>query len=146
METQKINKRYVNSKWVVEYEFRISYKSCEPNVGFFHFFVLPFLVWFWSFLYDFLFVVQYLFSFCQRLRHLFLRPPSFSNLDDWWEFHHCWTTMAETHQKRSLHPPYCHQFLIRCQVFRLKKEQDKNRENVLFLQVFKLNFDFWIID
>ena len=55
------------------------------------FFFLPFLVWFWSFLYDFLFVVQYLFSFCQRLRHLFLRPPSFSNLDDWWEFHHCWT-------------------------------------------------------
>ena len=96
------------------------------------FFFLPFRVWFWSFLYDFLFVVQYLFSFCQRLRHLFLRPPSFSNLDDWWEFHHCWTTMVETHQKRSLHPPYCHQFLIRCQVFRLKKIRKKSWKCPLF--------------
>ena len=46
-----------------------------------------------------------------------------------WKLHnrycHTWTTMVETHQKRSLHPPYCHQFLIRCQVFHLKKKQEK---------------------
>ena len=45
--------------------------------------------------------------------------------------------MVETHQKRSLHPPYCHQFLIRCQVFRLKKEE-KNREIVVLLLVLQL--------